>query len=240
MSGGGCRTSAPPSVAPRASTAPGWLTFGQRTSDDVTGGVGWASRSDRMPIPGCTDPNRRRDRMSARSLRLPVVMTAVALLFLIAPSAALAAGPAVPSDFDGDGYADLAIGVALEDVGTARDAGLVNVLYGGPKGLSAAGDQAWSQDSPGIKGTSEGPKSSGGDGFGWALASGDFDKDGRADLAIGVPFDRVGTTKHAGAVNVLYGSPKGLADGRDQLWTQAELPGEPAAGNGFGQALAVG
>jgi hypothetical protein len=35
---------------------------------------------------------------------------------------------AVSSDFNGDGYADLAVGTPYEDVGTVADAGAVNVL----------------------------------------------------------------------------------------------------------------
>ncbi|HVK43781.1 MAG TPA: FG-GAP repeat protein, partial [Micropruina sp.] len=46
----------------------------------------------------------------------------------------------------------------------------------------------------------------------------DFDGDGYADLAVGIPNDgRLG----AGAVNVLYGSKNGITTGRAQLWSQA-------------------
>ncbi len=58
------------------------------------------------------------------------------------------AGPG--PDFDGDGYADLAIGSPFEEVGGVRAAGAVNVIYGGPAGLSATGNQFWQKDSPGI------------------------------------------------------------------------------------------
>ncbi len=59
------------------------------------------------------------------------------------------------ADFNGDGYHDLAIGAPNEDIGSATDAGAVNVLYGGPTGLGTAGNQIWTQDSPGIHGTAE-------------------------------------------------------------------------------------
>src|SRR5439155_6913516 len=42
--------------------------------------------------------------------------------------------------------ADLAIGVASEDVVTTTDAGAVNVAYGSPEGLQADGSQYWTQD----------------------------------------------------------------------------------------------
>ena len=74
------------------------------------------------------------------------------------------------SDFNNDGFADLAIGVILENVGTVRDAGAVNVLYGSAAGLQATSpdDQFWNQDSPGVKDTAEG-----GDQFGYSLGTGD-------------------------------------------------------------------
>src|SRR6187200_3127448 len=48
-------------------------------------------------------------------------------------------------DFDGDGFADLAVGVPSEDVGMSENAGGVNVLYGSGAGLSGVGAQFWSQ-----------------------------------------------------------------------------------------------
>ncbi|HYH91688.1 MAG TPA: hypothetical protein VD763_00915, partial [Candidatus Saccharimonadales bacterium] len=182
---------------------------------------------------------------------MPTLVTRIALAFAavamslatVAPSlrpAVAATTAAEPFDFDGDGFADLAIGVPGEAIGSRRDAGLVNVLYGGSSGLTAAGDQAWSQDSTGVLGVSEGrPSSDAGDRLGSAITSGDFDRDGRADLAIGVPLDRVGAVAHAGAVNVLYGSSAGLTAAGDQLLTQSALPDSPETGDGFGQALAA-
>jgi hypothetical protein len=58
-------------------------------------------------------------------------------------------------DFDNDGYDDLAIDVSYEGVGTANNAGAVNVLYGSSAGLSSTGNQMWHQNSPGILGLKE-------------------------------------------------------------------------------------
>ena len=166
----------------------------------------------------------------------------LALAQLPAPTSARTA--AMPSDFNGDGYADLAIGVTGEQVGSARDAGAVNVLYGSRRGVTAVGDDLWTQASPGVKGKAEGCSRRDcedlGDEFGFDVASGDFDRDGRADLAIGVPRDRAGGVPDAGAVNVLYGSRRGLTARGDQRWSRANLPGVPSAGDGFGGALAAG
>ena len=71
----------------------------------------------------------------------------------------------LPTGFDGDGYADLAVGVPWEEVEGADSAGAVNVLYGSAGGLSATGNQMWHQNSTGIAGGVEQ-----GDWFGYALA----------------------------------------------------------------------
>ena len=145
--------------------------------------------------------------------------------------------PAAQSDFNGDGYGDLAVGVPGED----SNAGAVNVIYGSASGLTAIGDQLWSQDHPGVKGVSQGGLPSRGDAFGKAIASGDFNRDGYADLAIGVPDDKVvAGIRHGGAVNVLYGSKDGLTANEDELWSQVGLPGQPEPADRFGWALASG
>ncbi len=145
---------------------------------------------------------------------------------------ALAAG-----DFNADGYDDLAVGVPFEDIDTITDAGAVNVVYGSPDGLSLLGvdTQFWNQDSPYVEGGCEEW-----DRFGTTLAAGDFDADGWDDLAIGVPFEHVGTTADAGAVNILYGSTYGLASVGDQIFDQGDLQGGVGENDLFGYALAAG
>ena len=174
--------------------------------------------------------------MRANRLTIFVSATLIGLLAAGVPAPSIAAArAAIPSDFNGDGHADLAIGV----IGEGHEfAGAVNVLYGSANGLTAAGDQLWSLDTPGVKGSiSRGW----GEYFGRALASGDFDRDGYADLAIGVPGDKEGETgPHTGGVNVLYGSARGLTAAGDQRWSQANLPGAPNKDDEFGWAVAAG
>jgi hypothetical protein len=134
-------------------------------------------------------------------------------------------------DLNGDGSDDLAIGVPGESVGTAAGAGAVNAIYGSGAGLGSSGNQLWSQNSTNVLDEAEA-----GDSFGAALASSDLDRDGHADLAIGVPSESVGTAAGAGAVNLLYGSDSGIASTNNQLWSEDSL-GQPKHGNQFGAAL---
>jgi hypothetical protein len=139
-------------------------------------------------------------------------------------------------DFDDDGFDDLAVGVSREDVGSVFDAGAVNVLPGTADGLTGAGGQLFTQDSPGVGSIAEQI-----DVFGFALAAGDFDNDGFADLAVGVPFEDVGAVQEAGAVNVLPGTAGGLTGAGSQLLTQ-DSPGIGSIaelGDDFGFALAA-
>jgi hypothetical protein len=121
-------------------------------------------------------------------------------------------------DFNNDGNPDLAIGVPSEDVSSnIVNAGAVNVIYGSTAGLSSAADQIWHQDSPNIEGGAEVA-----DFFGFVLTTGDFNNDGKGDLAIGVPGEDLETTSDAGMVNVIYGSSSGLSATTipDQTWHQ--------------------
>ena len=135
-------------------------------------------------------------------------------------------------DFNGDGNDDLAIGAPNSD----NQQGSVTVLYGQKKWrLSATGNQLWSQASPGILGDP-----ADGDLFGWSLASGDFNGDGYADLAIGVLDDFVSdSAQTGGSVQIIYGSSTGLTSAGNQLWTE-DSPGiahTAQPGASFGRSL---
>jgi len=146
--------------------------------------------------------------------------------------AALAAG-----DFNGDGRADLAIGVPNEDIAGIIDAGVVQVMYGSQAGLAVAGNQQWHQSVAGIPDLVETA-----DQFGSTLAVGDFDADGKADLAIGVPYEDLGATVDGGVVHVMRGSAAGLTAAGSRLYS-ADIIGVadgPGVGDCFGWALAAG
>ena len=124
-------------------------------------------------------------------------------------------------DFDGDGYDDLAISAPGADDARPTASGSVHVLYGSSTGLTETGDQLWTLSTSGVDGTADDY-----DYFGDALAAGDFNCDGYADLAIGSP------RKSNGAVNVLYGSAGGLTSVDDLLLS--------GSGGKYGAALAAG
>jgi hypothetical protein len=140
-------------------------------------------------------------------------------------------------DFNGDGFDDLAIGAYGETVGSADEAGAVNVLYGSSTGLRSSGDQFWHQNVSGINDTAQDS-----DHFGVSLVAGDFNDDGRDDLAIGVVQEDVAGANSAGAVNVIYGSSSRLTASGDQLFTQdtSGINDAPETTDFFGGELAAG
>ncbi|NNF58238.1 MAG: hypothetical protein HKN04_08345, partial [Rhodothermaceae bacterium] len=142
-------------------------------------------------------------------------------------------------DFDGDGFDDLAIGAIGEDVEVLNttDSGGVHVLFGSASGLTATGDQIWSQSIPDIPREPED-----GDHFGWSLASGDFDGDGFDDLVIGVPAEDEGTAEDSGGVHVLYGAANGLRAEGNQFWSQSSegITSAPEGFDSFGSSLGTG
>jgi len=145
------------------------------------------------------------------------------------------------ADFNGDGFADLAIGVSHDLVGSATGAGAVNVLYGTADGLqvTAPEDQLWTQNSNSVTGKSEA-----GDAFGTALAAGDFNGDGETDLAIGAPGEDLEPLTDAGAATVLYGTGAGLqaTSPNDQMWDQDStgVAGTSAKNDALSASLAAG
>ena len=121
-------------------------------------------------------------------------------------------------DFDGDGYDDLAIGVPGDDSGAGANIGTINVLYGSSNGITTSFDQLYTQNTPGIASSEESY-----DAYGEFLQAGDFDCDGNADLAIGIPQEDIDSGVNGGAVNVIYGSSGGLTSIDD--WFHQNLSG---------------
>jgi hypothetical protein len=140
------------------------------------------------------------------------------------------------ADFGRSTRADLAVSAPCEAIGTVSCAGGVHVIFGTKTGLSATGDQFWSQSSAGI---ADKPEQN--DVFGLALTAANFGKSKRADLAVS-SIDAIGTQTWAGAVEVLYGTDGGLTATGSQFWSQATqgVNTQPLIQEYFGWALASG
>ncbi len=80
-------------------------------------------------------------------------------------------GFSATGDFNGDGYADLAVSAMGEDAGSDIDGGTAVILWGSQSGLTGGT-------------TVPDPARSSHDYFGSLLAAGDYDGDGRTDLAV--------------------------------------------------------
>lgn len=140
-------------------------------------------------------------------------------------------------DVNGDGYADVAVGVPYEDLTSAsgaalKDAGSVVLLKGGKGGLTGTGAQSFTQDTAGVPGVAEA-----GDRFGEAVSLLDTNKDGKADLAAGAPGEDGTSLKDTGAVWSLLGSGSGVTTTGAVSYGPGAIGG-PEAGAGLGSGFA--
>jgi hypothetical protein len=80
-----------------------------------------------------------------------------------------------------------------------------------------------------------------GDRFGYTLSAGDVNKDGKYDLAVGVPYRAVSSQAHAGEAIVLYGSASGLTGTGSQAVSQntSGVPGAAEKNDEFGWTVSL-
>ncbi|MEU6125972.1 FG-GAP-like repeat-containing protein [Streptomyces sp. NPDC047123] len=165
--------------------------------------------------------------LAATGLALPLAATASAAP-ATAPAASEPTEPGgVQSDFNGDGYADLAVGVPSGTVNGKAKAGYVSVVFGSRNGPNPHDVRRITQSTVEIPGTPEA-----GDRFGGALATAYVDDDRFADLVIGAPGEDIGAAQDAGSVTVLYGTGDGFA-------LADTVARGPRSGDAYGNALAA-
>jgi len=131
-------------------------------------------------------------------------------------------------DWDGDGMADLAIGAPNKAVGDDPRSGAVFIYHGTQWGLEA--EKVLDQRQLGANER--------GDMFGAALTSGDYNDDGRDDLAVGAPGEAPGADPKSGGVFMFRGTNNNSLMPR-QFIDQTGL-GANESGDEFGWALTSG
>jgi hypothetical protein len=151
----------------------------------------------------------------------------VPVVSVYTPITSLAAG-----DFNGDGSDDVAVGYSGETGGTG---GHVKV-YPGDSTLSMSTSSTITQSTASVPGTAVS-----GDHFGYSVAAGDLNADGKSDLVVGVPYKTVSSKTVAGEAIALYGAASGLTGTGSQAFSQstAGVAGAAEKNDSFGWTVSV-
>ncbi|MBG02410.1 MAG: hypothetical protein CL470_09115 [Acidimicrobiaceae bacterium] len=143
----------------------------------------------------------------------------------------------VRPDFNGDGFADLAIGATGERFGDANAAGAISILYGDaeqtPKNSSFIHQgMAFVPDLDELR-----------DHFGARSTYGDFNGDGFDDLVVSAPDEDIGGKKDVGQIWIFPGSPDGVGAldvGKTFHQESSSTLGTNASGDRWGIMLSSG
>jgi hypothetical protein len=156
-----------------------------------------------------------------------------------------AAMSALPSDFNGDGVEDRVIGVPSDKTDRLYSSGGFHVLYSPGHDGTMPSSQYFTTQSPSMQKLLKMYPT----GFGSTIASGDFDRDGYADVAVSVHgYDEPDEAKqriNVGGIVVIYGTDHGLDVNAAQparVWSQdsAGVQGVSEDDDAFGSSLVVG
>ncbi|MFI2211943.1 FG-GAP-like repeat-containing protein [Streptomyces sp. NPDC020141] len=136
-------------------------------------------------------------------------------------------------DVNGDGYADLAVGLlyAGETDPEIPAGGKVTYIRGSAKGPLGAKNRIFHLDSPKVPGSSKDSY-----GFGASVSVGDLDGDRYGDIAVGVTGTNVEGRPVAGSVITLRGAASGPTSAGSRQFHQntKDIPGTAEKGDAFG------
>ncbi|KPI00436.1 peptidase S1 and S6 chymotrypsin/Hap [Actinobacteria bacterium OK074] len=136
-------------------------------------------------------------------------------------------------DYDEDGCTDLVVAAPGEGLGTATDAGMVDVLYGATGGLGTGTLKDTNYQQGAGNGSLGASSPETGDRFGASLAA-DVTNSGEPFLLIGSPGEALGTVTKAGEAFYVHGTTN-VSIHQDSL----DVPGSAEANDGFGGAVAA-
>jgi hypothetical protein len=139
-------------------------------------------------------------------------------------------------DITGDGFGEIVVAAPGSQVGVDGEGALV-VLRGTASGVTLAGHQVITENTPGIPGT---PVR--GEPFGrGGVQVGDVTGDGRPDVLVSCFYESVGTATRAGTVMLLPGTATGAGTSGVRVFDQSSVPGVggPAADENFGRFVTL-
>jgi hypothetical protein len=125
--------------------------------------------------------------------------------------------PGTASDFNGDGVEDVAIADPDATVDGKAKAGQIHIAYGGTGAVQTV-DESNAQLSAAVETEDQ---------FGYSVSAYDANNDGCTDLAVGVPYEDMGTIVDAGMAHLLLGAPAGLAKGPASLTYHQDVGSTP-------------
>ncbi|MFD6426680.1 S1 family peptidase [Streptomyces sp. NPDC060198] len=136
-------------------------------------------------------------------------------------------------DYDENGCTDLVVGTPGEDLDTATDAGMIDILHGAPGGLGTGTVKDTHYEQGAGNGSLSASASETGDLMGASLAAG-VTRAGEPFVIAGAPGEGVDTSAGAGMAVYIHGTTNVVIH-QDRL----DVPGAVEPGDGFGGAVAA-